>query len=128
MKGKSLAQLMGMLLFFVAFVFVEDVSAYTFVDKKYEEITVIDINDNGYTRPSAQDVNLEGCADCTVSVTDDINVKVASFYNATYQIKDSYGNLLQTLTRLYYVLNNKPVITLPLCFQTLLLCLVLTEF
>ena len=108
MKGKNLIKLLGMLLFFVMFIFVEDVSAYSFVDEKYNDLTVVSIRDNNYERPSSEDVDLSGCTGCTVTVNNTINTAYAGAYEVSYHIKDFSNVLLQTLTRQYYVVDNTP--------------------
>ena len=110
MKSKSLGKVLGILLLFVCFLFVEDVSAYSFSDEQYNDLTVINMGDDDYRRPTAADVNLSGCAGCKVEIDNQINVSYAGPYQVVYQIKDSSDILLETLARQYYVVNNTPYI------------------
>ena len=89
MKGKSFLKTLGLILFFMLFVFVEDASAYSFVDEKYDELTVVSIYDTEYVKPSEEDVDLTSCGDCSVVVNNPIPAKVdtAGFYNVEYVIK-----------------------------------------
>ena len=120
MKGKSFIKTLVMILFFAMFMFVDKVSAISFSNKEFEGITTINYGDTGYTKPSSDDITYtcpEGVT-CGVEIVNPIptNVDVAGAYEVKYNVVNTAlastdaNRILETLSRVYLVVDNRPVI------------------
>jgi len=110
MKGKGIIKIFGLMMFFVMFIFVDKVSANDFSNTKFEDLTLVMLNDENYTKPSEDDVVIADCSDCTVSIANPINVKIPGKYTVTYTVKDASNNEVDSLVRYYYVVDSTPVL------------------
>ena len=110
MKGKGFIKLLGFVCLFILFGFVDSVSASNFSNAEFNDLTIVNVDDINYTKPSSADVIVTDCENCTVEVINPINVEIPGNYVVTYNIKNSSGEVVEVLTRNVFVLNHKPAI------------------
>ena len=106
MKSKGIIKYLGLTLFFVLFVFVGKVSASSFSDAKFDDVTFIEVGNQNYEQPKESDVTITDCDNCTIEIINPIEVSVLGSYEVLYNIKNSSNEIVETLIRDFYVYNN----------------------